>query len=329
MERRTLGNTGLEISKLGYGAASLGNIYRDIDESEGTRSVHAAIDAGINYFDVAPLYGFTLAEKRLGEALEGRRDDVIIATKCCRDKFDVFDFSAERVAASMDESLSRLKTDYIDVFQIHDVEFGTFEQVVNETIPAAMKLKESGKARFVGITGLPVRYLRKVTEATGQFDTLLSWGHCTLIEDEMETELAELCREKGIGLMTCSPLLQGLLTDNPPPEWHRSPDVVKAGVNELAAVCKEYNTDLATVALKYAVDNPHVATNVVGMSTASKVARNVKALETTTNAELLDRLLEIAQPIKNMMWFEGNPDNNIPPSDPNQYVPQSPAQTHE
>ena len=329
MERRQLGQTGLEISKLGYGAASLGNIYSEIDEAEGERGVHAAIDGGINYFDVAPLYGFTLAETRLGKALEGRRDQIVLATKCCRDRFDKFDFSAERVQASIDESLARLRTDYIDVFQIHDVEFGTFDQVINETIPAAMELKSTGKARFVGITGLPVRYLRKVTEATGQFDTLLSWGHFNLIEDELETELVDVCREKQIGLMSCSPLLQGLLTDNPPPDWHRSPDVVKQGVGELAELCKEFDTDLATVALKYAVDCPHVASTIVGMSTTRKVERNIAAIETSTPPELLERLLELAKPIKNMMWFEGNTDNNIPPSDPNQYVPQPPAQTHE
>ncbi len=327
MKYRKLGNTGLEISELGYGAASLGDIYRKTDESQGIASVHAAIDGGINYFDVAPLYGFTLAETRLGKALVGKRDKIILATKVCRDKFTEFDFSEKRVIDSIDESLKRLQTDYLDVFQIHDVEFGTEEQVINETIPAARKMQEAGKCRFVGITGLPVRYLRKVTEQI-EIDTILSWGHCCLVEDELDKELRPICSERNIGLMSASPLLQGLLTHNAPPEWHRSPDAVKQAAIEMAAKCDAAGENLASVALKYAVDYPHVATTIVGMSTANRVERNLKALELDIPDDLISDLLKIAKPVMNMMWFEGNPDNNIPPSDPDQWVPQSPSATH-
>ena len=217
MKYRTLGKTGLEISIIGFGAASLGEVYGKRDPREAEAAVHAAIDGGVNYFDVAPLYGFTLAEERLGLALKDRRHEVNLATKCCRDKFGVFDFSAKRVTESIDESLIRLQTDYLDVYQIHDVEFGTNEQIVNETFEAAREIQKSGKARFVGITGFPVRYIRKVAEQVKP-DTLMSWGHYTLIEDEMATELEDVVKQQEIGLLNASPLLQGLLTENPPPE---------------------------------------------------------------------------------------------------------------
>ncbi len=327
MKYRQLGRTGLQVSELGYGAASLGDIYRKTDESEGIRSVLAAIDGGINYFDVAPLYGFTLAETRLGKALQNKRHDIFLATKVCRDRFDVVDFSARRVAESLDESLQRLQTDYIDVFQIHDVEFGPLEQIVEETIPAAMAQKALGKVRFVGITGLPVRYLRHVAEQV-EIDTILSWGHCTLLEDELDRELMPLCQERGIGLMSASPLLQGLLSDNPPPAWHRSPLSVKAVVPAMARVCHNYGTDLATVALKYAVDYPHIATTVVGMSTPARVDRNLAALNCDLPEGLLNELLQLAKPVKNRMWYEGRPENNFPPADPLQWVPSTPDQTH-
>jgi len=327
MKYRKLGNTPLELSELAYGAASLGDIYRTTDEKEGIASVHAAIDGGINYFDVAPLYGFTLAETRLGKALQGKRDQVLLATKTCRDRFDVFDFSAKRVRDSLDESLRRLKTDHIDVFQIHDVEFGDESQIVNETVPAALALKESGKVRFVGITGLPVRYLRQVASQV-EIDTILSWGHCTLIENEMDEELTPLCQERGIGLMSASPLLQGLLTGTPPPEWHRSPEQVKAVIPKMVALCEEHDLSLATVALQYAMNYQHVATTVVGMSTVQRVERNIAAMQAEIPNELVTQLLDLAAPITNVMWFEGNPVNNIPPSDPNRWVPRSPVQSH-
>ena len=174
MQYRKLGPTGPEVSILAFGASPLGNVFGDATEDEGVRAAHCAIDHGINYFDVAPLYGFSLAEERLGRALEGKRDGVFLATKCCRDTFTEVDFSAARVKASIDESLQRLRTDHVDLLQLHDVEFGDREQVLNEAIPAAREVQAAGKTRFIGITGLPVRYLRLLAE-TADIDTILSF----------------------------------------------------------------------------------------------------------------------------------------------------------
>src|SRR5580658_6798296 len=118
MEYATLGHTGLRVSKLGFGGSPLGNEF-----AEAERAVHCAIDLGINYFDVAPYYGRTLAETRLGAALVGRRDRVVLATKCGRYDVAKFDFSTARIRRSIDESLERLRTDYLDVFLAHDIEF--------------------------------------------------------------------------------------------------------------------------------------------------------------------------------------------------------------
>lgn len=327
MERRPLGRTGLDVPVLGFGTAPLGDIFGAIDEGDAIAAVHAAIDRGVDYFDTAPLYGFGLAEERLGKALEGRRDRAIVATKCCRDGFTEFDFSAARVTASVDESLRRLGTDRIDVFQIHDVEFGDMQQVLEEAVPAAMALKQTGKVRFVGITGLPVRHLRRLAEQC-EIDTLLSWAHLNLVEDELVTELAPLAAEKGFGLMSASPLLQGLLTDRSLPEWHRSPAQLRAVAPALAAACREAGTDLASVAVRFAVEHPAPATTIVGIAGMDDMTRNLAALEQPIPDGLLDRLAEIAAPVKNMMWFEGRPENNLPPADPHQHVPTFPDQTH-
>src|SRR4051812_43243328 len=124
MQYKNLGNTGVSLSVLGFGASPLGDVFRVTDPKETEVAVHLAIDQGINFFDVSPYYGHTLAEERLGQALSGKRDRVFLATKCGRYGADAFDFSARRMEASIDESLARLRTDHVDLLQAHDVEFG-------------------------------------------------------------------------------------------------------------------------------------------------------------------------------------------------------------
>src|SRR5258708_18478626 len=123
MEYRTLGGTGLRVSLLGFGASPLGDVYGATDDAEVKRSIDLAIGRGVNFFDVSPYYGLTLAEERLGSFLLGKRQQIQLATKCGRYGLDQFDFSARRITASIDESLGRLRTDYLDLFQVHDVEF--------------------------------------------------------------------------------------------------------------------------------------------------------------------------------------------------------------
>jgi L-galactose dehydrogenase len=310
MEYRALGKTGMEVSIIGYGVSPLGNVFGETDEAEGIRAVHYAIEHGINYFDVAPMYGVTLAEERLGKALKGKRDKIFLATKCCRYDIDEFDFSAKRVLKSIDESLGRLQTDYVDVYQIHDIEFGDKEQVINEAIPAARKVQESGKARFVGITGLPVRYLHHVASQV-EVDTILSWAHYDLVEDEMDDVLTPFARERGIGLINASPLHQRLLTEKGPPDWHRSPQEVLEVGPKIAALCREHGFNVADVAMRFALDHPYVAMTIVGMSKLRHVEQNVKVLDLKNDPELLAKIEELVVPVKNKMWFEGRPENNM------------------
>jgi L-galactose dehydrogenase len=127
-------------------------VYGTTEPSEGKRAVHSAIESGINFFDSSPYYGLTLSEERLGEALVGWRDKVVLATKCGRYGLDGFDFSAARVTASIDESLRRLQTDHVDLLQAHDVEFGDVDQIIHETVPAMRKIQEQGKARYIDVS---------------------------------------------------------------------------------------------------------------------------------------------------------------------------------
>ncbi len=311
MEYRELGQTGMKVSIIGYGASPLGDVFGPTDEAEGVRAVHYAIDHGVNYFDVAPMYGVTLAESRLGKALKGKRDKIYLATKCCRYDEDVFDFSAQRVKSSIDESLKRLQTDYVDVYQIHDIEFANRDQVVTETILAANQVVKSGKARFVGLTGLPVRYLAAVVRLV-EVDTVLSWGHYNLVEDEINDELVPLCQDRGVGLMSASPLHQRLLTEKGPPAWHRSPKEVLQVASQIASLCRSYGADVADVAMRFALDHPEIATTIVGMSKLRHVQDNLRILTAKNDPELLERIQALVAPVKNVMWFEGRPENNLP-----------------
>lgn len=310
MKYRQLGKTGLEVSILGFGASPLGNVFDICDETEGIRSVHYAIDHGVNFFDVSPFYGLTLAETRLGKALEGKRKDIILATKCGRYDLQEFDFSRDRILKSIDESLSRLKTDYVDLFQLHDIEFVDKNQITDIAIPAIREVQKSGKARFIGITGLPVRYLAQIAREV-ELDTVLSWAHYNLLEDEINDELVPLSKEKGFGLMNAAPLMQRILSSEPLPDWHRSPDEVKAMQPILVAICEKYGVSLPQVALRFAMGHPDIATTIVGMNSLKTIQENVSAVDFQIPQGLLEEIETLLAPVKNKMWFEGKAENNL------------------
>ena len=313
MEYRKLGKTNELVSVLGFGASPLGNVFEEVEEQEGINTVHYAIDHGVNFFDVSPFYGITLAETRLGKALKGKRKEVFLATKCGRYDLRAFDFSAKRIEASIDESLQRLQTDYVDLFQLHDIEFVSKEQILKEAVPAIEKIKASGKARFIGITGLPVRYLAEIARQV-EIDTVLSWAHYNLLQDELNDELVPLSKEKGFGLMNAAPLMQRVLSDAALPEWHNAPKEMLAIQPVLLGICQKYGVRLSDVAMRFAMDHPDIATTIVGMCRMTSIQKNIASLDFKIPEGLLDELSLAIQPIKNLMWFEGEEANNIPRS---------------
>ena len=309
-----LGKTGLHVSKIGFGCGPLGNAFGTVGPDAAVRAVHCAVERGINYFDVAPFYGLTLAEKRLGEALAGKRDSIVIATKAGRYGLSLetgFDFSAGRIYRSIDESLSRLKTDYIDLYQLHDIEFGDKKQIINESIPAMVRLKESGKIRYVGITGYPLHILRDVAEVT-DIDTILSYCRYNLMDTSMDDVVTPLAKQKGLGLINASPLHQGILTDSGPPDWQFAPKRVKTMGENVARFCRERGTGIIQQAMHFAFGHDYVASTLVGMSSEEEVKENVRFLETKPDMELLTAVREMIKPVANVVWKSGRPENDDP-----------------
>jgi L-galactose dehydrogenase len=308
MQYRPLGLTGLRVSLIGFGASPLGDVFGVTDPREGKQAVHLAIDNGINFFDVSPYYGLTLAETRLGEALVGKRDQIILATKCGRYDADEFDFSAKRIFASVEESLKRLKTDYIDLYQAHDVEFGDIDQVINEAFPAMRKLQEQGKVRFIGVTGYPPKTLMQVAKAV-PVDTILSYCRYNLLINDMDTELTPFAKN-GIGLINASGLHMGILTEGEPPDWHPAPAPVREAGRRLAAVCRDHGCNISSVALRYCFDHPYVSSTLVGMSKPAHVTRNLELMRLKTDPALLAELRQVTGPIFNHVWRSGRPENH-------------------
>ena len=308
MEYRKLGQTDLNLSLVGFGGATLGGVFGNIDPADAIRAVHLAVDNGINFFDSSPYYGNTVSETRLGEALVGRRERVVVATKCGRYGFDQFDFSVQRVTASIDESLQRLHTDYIDLFQVHDVEFGDVEQIIHETLPALRQLQQQGKARYIGITGYPPKLLRRMAEAT-PVDSILTYCHYNLLNTDMDGVLAGFAREHGIGLINASGLCMGLLTDQGPPDWHPAPQQVRDAGKKAAEFCRTHGTDISRLALRFCLDHPFVSSTLIGMSSTREVETSLQLLETSTDKEVLAQVEAIVAPVFDYVWPSGRPEN--------------------
>ena len=308
MRYRKLGRTDLTLSALGFGASPFGNVFAATDREECTRAAHLAIELGVNFFDVSPYYGHTLAEERLGQALAGKRGSVVLATKCGRYGADTFDFSASGVTAGLQASLRRLRTDYVDLLQVHDVEFGNLDQIVTETLPALRRLQEQGLTRFVGITGYSLKALERIARAF-PVDAILSYCRYNLLVTDMDEALAPLAEQRGIGLINASPLHMGVLTEADAPAWHPAPPPVHAAGQRAAEAARARGVRLPALALRYCLAHPYVTSTLVGMATAQQVTENVRALDTADDASLVAAILAAVQPDRNVVWPSGRVEN--------------------
>lgn len=311
MQYRTLGATGVQVSALALGGSSLGSAFRAIDEAEGIRAVHTALDHGINLIDTAPYYGATTAETVLGRALRGvARDRYILATKVARygPQLADFDFSAARVTRSVDESLARLGVDHLDFIQVHDMEFGDLEQIITETIPALRQVQAAGKVRFVGISCLPVRLYRTVLDRVA-VDQIQSYCHYCL-NDTALADLLPYLHSKNVGIFNSAPLAMRLLSNEGPPAWHPAPAALREKCAAAAAFCRARGADLGKLALQYALAHPGIHTHVVGTASPARVLQNIAEAEAPLDRELLAGVLAILQPVHNLTWPSGRPENN-------------------
>jgi L-galactose dehydrogenase len=309
MQYRELGSTGLKLSVVSYGAASLGNEYGNLDEAQGIRSLHVALDGGVNFIDSSPYYGRTLSEQVLGKAFkEIPRGRYFIGTKCGRYDVDQFDFSAGRVTRSVDESLRRMGLDYLDIMQCHDIEFGDLAQVVNETLPALRRLQKQGKLRFVGVTGFPLKIFKYVLDRA-ELDCMLSYCHYSLNNTSL-LGLIPYLKARGVGIMNASPFSERLLTRQLLPAWHHAPPVLREYCRRAVQHCDCKSVDIASLAIQFCVDNPDITTTVAGTANPSNMANILKWVQEPPDRQLLAEVQQILEPVKNVLWPVGRLENS-------------------
>jgi len=312
MQYRPLGKTGLSLSVLGFGGAPLGGVYGVVEETEAIRTVHAALDAGVNYFDVAPFYGDTAAEAALGKYLQGiAREKFIVSTKVGR-YGNGFDFSASRIRRGFHESLARLGLDYADILIIHDIEFGDIRQVIAESIPTVRDLISEGKARFIGFSGLPLAIFPRVLDAVpaGTIDLILSYAHYTIADTSLDTLLPYL-QAKEVGIINASPLGMGLLTPNvTAPKWHPAPDELRDACRKASDWCASVGVDIADLALAFSVSRPEITSTLTGMAKMDELSRNLAAYDSVPAPHLLQGVRKILQSYRDLSWPSGFPVND-------------------
>ncbi|MDB4412627.1 aldo/keto reductase [bacterium] len=312
METRPLGQTGIDLPILSFGASSLGAEFRAIDLNEAFAAVHTALDLGMNFIDTSPFYGRGMSEVMLGQALKGiDRSSYLLGTKLGRYSDRHFDFSAKRVDESLHVSMHRMGTDYLDLVLLHDVEFVKLDQIWEETIPALVKAKKEGKVRAIGFSCYPMACFNTVLDhAEDDIDCVLSYNQYTLQNTAFADNLVPRLKDKGLGAINAGPFSARLLTNAKLPDWLKEPEEVKDAARAAAKLCDDNGVDIAQLALQYSCSHPDIASTVAGSANPKNVEKWAKWLAEPINQGLLAQVLEIFAPVKNLGHAEGLPENN-------------------
>ena len=288
----------MRVSNLGFGASSLGGVFHSIREEEGIQAVHVAVDNGINFIDVSPYYGHLKAETVLGKALkEIPREKYYLSTKVGRygkDGVNTWDYSAKRAKESVYESMERLNVDYIDLINVHDIEFqadldGGLQKVVDETLPALVELRDKGIVRHVGITDLQPENLKWVIEHSekGVVESILNFCHYSL-NDTLLADYLGFFEMQGIGVINASPFSMGLLSERGAPAWHPASKALKKACAKAAAYCQEKGYPIDKLAIQFSTSlNPRIATTLFSSANPQNVLKNINYVNEPMDEQLV------------------------------------------
>jgi L-galactose dehydrogenase len=310
MLTRRLGNTDLELPILSFGASSLGQEFRNVTLDEVFASVRVALELGMNFIDTSPFYGRGMSEVLLGVALRDvPRDSYTMCTKLGRYDVGHFDFSARRVAESVDVSLHRLGCGHLDIVLCHDIEFVPLQQIVEETLPALRRQQQAGKVRYIGISGYPQKIFHTVLDQT-EVDCVLSYNQYTLQNTRFADETIPLLKRRGVGIMNAGPFSARLLTNSPLPPWFRDPLHVQQAARRAAEHCAQRGVDIAQLALQFCLLNEDITTTVAGSANPANVRKWAEWAALPIDTALLAEVLEIFREVHNVGHQEGLPENN-------------------
>lgn len=301
MEYRELGKTGMKISNISFGASSLGGVFHVLKETSGIEAVYTAIDKGINFIDVSPYYGHLKAEIVLGKALKHlERKCYYLSTKVGRygkNGINHWDYSAKKAKESVFESMERLNVDYLDLINIHDIEFADLEQICNETLPALIELRDTGIVKHIGITNLNLRHFKYVIDHVppGTVESILSFCHYTLNDDTLADYLPYF-ESKEIGVINASPYSMGLLTERGTPEWHPAPAALKRLAKKAVEHCRSKGVPIEQPAVSFAVNNPRIATTLFSTTNPENVLKTIEYANAAPDIELIKEVQKIFEP---------------------------------
>ncbi len=309
MRTRPLGNTGFQVSAVGFGTWAIGGAdWGRVDDRDSIKAIHRAVDVGINLFDTAPLYGNGHAETILGQALNGLRKDAIIATKCgpteVRPGLLHVDLSRDGLVQQCDDSLRRLRTDHIDLLQVH-----WFDPAwpVEDTMGHLADLIQSGKVRAVGVSNFGAAELARAADA-GPLSSLQP--PYNLFTRDIEAEVLPMCIARNLGVLAYEPLARGLLTAKFDDRSRFAPTDVRASdprfrlpalakhvaaARKVERVARANEMTAAQAAIAWVLSQPGITTALCGAKTAAQVVENARAAEFEPDAATLDRLIQAAR----------------------------------
>ena len=307
MKYNEIGKTGMCVSNLSFGASSLGGVFHDTTEARSIEAVFTAVEKGINFIDVSPYYGHYKAETVLGKALKQiPRNKYYLSTKVGRygeNGVNKWNYSAKYATESVYASMERLNVDYIDLIYVHDIEFADLHQVVDETLPALVELRDKGIVKHVGITDLQLENLQWVVEHSepGVVESILNFCHYSL-NDEKLSDYFNYFESKNIGIINASPLSMGLLSQRGVPTWHPAPKALVRACQKAALHCMSKNYPIEKLAIQYSTGNPRIATTLFSSANPDNVLKNIAYVEEPIDWNLVKEVQEIIGKQMRVSW---------------------------
>ena len=310
MQYRTLGRTGIKVSPYALGALMLGASIGNPDHDDSIRIIHKALDAGINVIDTADVYSSGASEEVVGKALKGRRDSVVLATKLSRpmgDDPNQQGASRRWIMTAIEDSLRRLQTDHIDLYQIHRTDPDTD---VEETLSALSDLIHSGKVRAIGSSTTPASDMVEaqwVAERRGLERFRTEQPPYSILNRGIESEVLPIAQRYGMGTLVWGPLAQGLLTGRV--RTGQQSDLRRASlfrhltderrldaVEQLIPLADEAGLPMTHLAMAFTIAHPGVTSAIVGPRTMSHLDDLLAGVDVTLSDDILDRIDEIVPP---------------------------------
>ena len=279
-------------------------MFHNIREEEGIQAVHTAVENGINLIDVSPYYGHLKAEIVLGKALKDiPRDKYYLSTKVGRygkDGVNTWDYSAQRATESVYESMERLNVDYIDLINVHDVEFqaalpGGLQKVVDETLPALVELRKKGIVKHIGITDLQPENLKWIVEHSerGVVETILNFCHYSL-NDTLLVDFLGFFEHYNVGVINASPFSMGLLSQRGAPAWHPAGRDLQRACAKAAAYCQEKGYPIDKLAIQFSTSmNPRIASTLFSSANPQNVLKNISYVNEPIDEQLVSEVQAI------------------------------------